>query len=72
MRIKYNKLAISFAVITFIIATFALFAEATFQEEDAKLYVVPALYVLVIMSGFTVGTAFVTYLQLRRQVISLR
>ena len=44
------------AVITLVIAVFAILAEALIPEEDAKLYTVPALLALVLSSALTVTT----------------
>lgn len=44
------------AVITLVIAVFAVLAEAFAPEETAKLYTVPALYALILTSALTVAT----------------
>ncbi len=44
------------AVITLVLAVFAVLAEALIPEEDAKLYTVPALYALILTSALTVAT----------------
>jgi len=46
------------AVITLTIAIFAVLAEAFAPEETAKMFTVPALYVLILTSALTVATTF--------------
>jgi len=44
------------AVITLVIAVFAVLAEAFAPEQTAKMFTVPALYALILTSALTVAT----------------
>ena len=55
---KVRAVSVAFAVITATLAVIMLAGELIFQEETAKLIVVPTLIAVLTLSGLTIGSYF--------------
>ena len=69
---KSVQMTIIMATITLALALFAVGSEAAMQEEDAEVFVVPALYALILTSGITVATGTAGLIERQQKIDSIK